>query len=127
MRAQFHDRPRAHQSRRRRSFQLSPIGYNDVCLAADVVAAITPDWKVELINNFPGETSLVIMPEDAADLIGPTFVVYQEPCGFRLDRFQWDTRSELGEYPRMRDAMLAVVTCLIHLSVISPVYSTLSH
>jgi hypothetical protein len=78
---------------------MRPIGYNDVCLAADVVGGIAPDWTVELINNFPGEASLVLMPEGAADLIGSTFVVYQERSGFRLDRFKWDTQSDLGEYP----------------------------
>lgn len=125
MRALFHDRSRG--DLRRRSLHIRPIGYNDLCLAADVVAEVAPGWTVELTNGFPREASLVIMPEGADDLIGPTFIVYQERSGFRLDQFQWDTQSGLGEYASLRDAMVAVATCLSHLSDVSPACSALLH
>ena len=125
MRAPIYDRPAT--DLRRRPGSTRPIGYHDMCLVADAITDVAPDWKVELSAICVGDASLVIMPEGADDLIGPTFVVYQERNLFRLDQFQWDVLSRLGEYSCLRDAVLAVVSCLTDLTLVSPAVSTLRH
>jgi hypothetical protein len=125
MRVPIHDRPATDS--RRRPGSTRPIGYHDMCLVADAITDVAPDWTVELSAIGPDDTSLVIMPEGADDLIGPTFIVYQERNVFRLDQFQWDILSGLGEYRSLRDAVLAVVSCLTHLTLVSPAVSTLRH
>ena len=125
MRVPLHERPRT--DNRRRSLATKPIGYNDLCLVADAIADVAPDWTVELSCAFPGDANIVIMPEGADDLIGPTFLVYQDRNSFHLDQFQWDILNCVGDYSCLRDAVLAVVACLTRLSAISPIHSTLRH
>jgi hypothetical protein len=125
MRVPLHERPRT--DHRRRSLTPKPIGYNDLCLVADAIADVAPDWTVELSCTLPGDANIVIMPEGADDLIGPTFLVYQDRNSFHLDQFQWDILSCVGDYSCLRDAVLAVVACLTHLSATSPIHSTLRH
>jgi hypothetical protein len=90
-----------------------------MCYVADAIGEVAPDWTVELTVACPGGGSIVIMPEGADDLIGPTFIVYQDRNAFRLDQFQWDELSGLGEYATLRDAVAAVVTCLAYLTVLT--------
>jgi hypothetical protein len=125
MRVPFVDRP--HSELRRRIQPVRPIGYEDLCLMADAIADASPNWTVELSCISPGEASLVVMPEGADDLIGPTYIVYQDRGTFHLDQFQWDELCALGTYSCFRDAVLAIVGCITCLSVVSPASSTMRH
>jgi hypothetical protein len=125
MRIQSH--ARSGMDQHRRSTAVKPLGYNELCVVADAVADVAPHWSVELSGSALGESSLVIMPEGADDLIGPTFVVHQDRAGFRLDQFQWDTLSGIGAYASLYDAMRAVLACLAYHSPIVSAYSPLHH
>jgi hypothetical protein len=125
MRAPLHEGPRTEQ--RRRSLVTKPIGYNELSVVADAIADVAPDWTVELSCTFPGDANIVIMPEGADDLIGPTFLVYQDRNSFHVDQFQWDILGAVGDYSCLRDAVLAVVACLEHLTATSSINSTLRH
>lgn len=84
------------------------LGPGALAYASGAIADVAPDWSVELHETFPGETSLMLMPEAADDTIGPTFVLHCRASGFQLDQYQWDTYSAIGAYGSLGDALHAV-------------------
>jgi hypothetical protein len=84
------------------------MGAPEAAYAAGAIADVAPDWSVELHQAFHGESSLMLMPEDADDAIGPTFVLHRRQGTFQLDQYQWDTYSEIGAFNSLRAAVLAV-------------------
>jgi hypothetical protein len=115
------------RSDKRRQAALRPIGSGDLWLASAAVAGVAPDWTVELSAIFPDDASLVIMPDGADDLIGPTFIVYQDENAYRLDQFQWDVLTGLDTYTSLQDALKALVDRLARLEANPAARSTLRH
>jgi hypothetical protein len=76
--------------------------------AYGAIADLAPDWSIELHETPSGEASLMLMPEDADDEVGPTFVLRSDDGAFFLARYRWDRYSEVGEFYSLPDAMLAV-------------------
>lgn len=93
------------------------LGARDAAYASGAIADVAPDWSVELHETFPGEASLMLMPEAADDAIGPTFVLHNRAGTFQLDQYQWDVYSELGAFESLRDAVHAVRWRLAALAV----------
>lgn len=93
------------------------LGAHDAAYASGVIADIAPDWSVVLHEVFPGEASLILIPEAADDAIGPTFVLHNHAGAFQLDQYQWDVYSEIGAYGSLRDAVHAVRRRLAALTV----------
>jgi hypothetical protein len=91
-------------------FQTGQAGFGDrdVAYASGAIADVAPLWSVELHEAFPGEASLMLMPEAADDAIGPTFVLHNRAGAFQLDQYQWDIYSEIGAYGSLHDAVHAV-------------------
>lgn len=104
-----------------------PIGHAALTTVADVISVVAPAWSVELSQAFFGESNLVIMPEDADDAVGPTFVIYRDKGGFCLDQVQWDDTSAIGIYASLPAATDAVVLMLAGLAGAMPMPSTLRH
>lgn len=85
-----------------------PLGEVDLSYVADAVVGFLPDWSVELHRAFNGEATLVLMPDDADDLVGPTFVVRREGGSFSLEQFHWDIYSTVGTFATLREVVYAV-------------------
>lgn len=85
-----------------------PLGEVDLSYVADAVGGFLPDWSVELHRAFNGEATLVLMPDDANDLVGPTFVVRREGGSLSLEQFHWDVYSTVGTFSTLRDVVYAV-------------------
>src|SRR5208282_6525604 len=85
-----------------------PLGPADLALLQDLIDEIAPDWTVELHGICADEASLILLPDGGDDLIGPSFVVTRETCGFRLDQVRWDVMTEVGFYPSLIDVLAAI-------------------
>lgn len=81
---------------------------SDLAYAYGTIADLAPGWSMELHETLSGEASLMLMPEDADDEIGPTFVLRSDDGSFFLARYRWDSYSELGEFGSLPDAMRVV-------------------
>lgn len=103
------------------------IGYSELSLVAEAIADIAPDWSVELSQAFAGESNLVIMPDEADDTIGPTFVIYQDAGKFCIDQVQWDESNPIGIYPNLPTATQAVAIRLANLTGTLPMPSYYRH
>ena len=103
------------------------IGFSELSWVAEAIADIAPDWSVELSQAFAGESNLVIMPEEADDTIGPTFVIYQDAGKFCIDQVQWEESNPIGVYPNLSAATQAVAIMLANLTGTLPMPSYYRH
>jgi hypothetical protein len=113
--------------RRRRGASSRPISGDDLAPVMEAVTRVAPNWTVELSAISPNDAGLVIMPENADDLVGPTFIVYRASSAIRLDLFQWDSLRGLGEFAALDDAIRIVVSILERMSLNAHLHSTLLH
>jgi hypothetical protein len=90
----------------------------DDCLAlSDTVEGLAPEWSVEIHIDPVGETSLMIIPPNVDDAIGPMLIVHKVASMFLLDQFRWDSYDNIGEYTTLdrvhgaiKNALLSVPT-----------------
>ena len=80
-----------------------------------LVKTLAPEWSADIHCDPVGEISLMIMPPEVRDEIGPLLVVHKVASVFRLDQFRWDVYSVLGEYLAFDDLVRAVRRTLLAL------------
>jgi hypothetical protein len=97
------------------------LGQRDLTLVSKAIGAAAPDWSVELHCICSGEANLVIMPEDADDALGPTFIIRREGGALCLDQFHWNDYSQIGSFVHLRDAVAVVRTHIRGLASVTPV------
>ncbi len=85
-----------------------PIGLSELRFVRDALAEFAPDWATELDGICSDEATLVIVPENGDDEVGPSFVVSRENYGYRLDQVHWDAIHDLGLFASLADIMAAV-------------------
>jgi hypothetical protein len=81
------------------------IGGADLALVQGAMAEIAPEWSVELQGICADEATLVLLPEDGDDAMGPSFMVSRETYGFRVDQVHWDVVTEIGVFASMNDVV----------------------
>jgi hypothetical protein len=81
------------------------LGERDLERVADAIADIAPDWTVELAGADRVDLSLVVMPEDADDELGPTYVIWRDGGSVRLDQYHRDVVAPLASRPDMGDIL----------------------
>ena len=92
--------------------QIRPIGDADLAFVQVAMAEIAPDWTVELQGICADEATLVLLPEDGDDTMGPSFMISRETYGFRLDQVHWDTLVECGVYASLNDVITVLAARL---------------
>jgi hypothetical protein len=70
-----------------------------------LLAEIAPGWSAELNQPGPGDSSIVVMPEGANDLVGPCFVLHRIGDRVQLDQFRWDEYRKLGAFRSLDEAL----------------------
>ena len=85
-----------------------PINGADLAFLQRAMAAIAPDWAVEVDGGCSGEAIVVLLPEDGNDTTGPSFIIGRETDGFRLDQVHWDVLTEIGVFASMSDVVAAL-------------------
>jgi hypothetical protein len=92
--------------------QIRPIGGTDLALVQGAMSEIAPDWSVELQGICEDEATLVLVPEDGDDVMGPSFMISRETYGFRLDQVHWDVLTESGVYASLNDVLAVLAARL---------------
>jgi hypothetical protein len=91
------------------------LNWDDLDLVNKLLAEIAPTWSAELHHASATESTIVVTPEGANDLIGPAFVLHQSPKGIALDQFRWDEYRKLGEFHFFSGALTALRSRLVPL------------
>lgn len=82
-----------------------PLCDRDLRIVQTMLLEIAPEWSVELHGICSDEATLVVLPEDGEDALGPSFAITRETYGLRLDQIHWDELTELGVYPSLNSVI----------------------
>jgi hypothetical protein len=91
------------------------LTWDDLDVVLGVVAEVAPRWSAELNQGGPEESTIVVMPEGANDLIGPAFVLHRTHGRVHLDQFRWDEYRGLGAFASLDDALAVLRARLVPL------------
>jgi hypothetical protein len=91
------------------------LSWSDLNLVLALLAESAPGWSAELNQTSVAESTIVITPEGANDLIGPAFVLSLTRTGVELSQFRWDEYRKLGDFLLMNGALAALRARLLPL------------
>jgi len=92
---------------------LEPLGPGQRQHLAAVVAGLGPTWSVELHYDMFGKATLVVLPEDLDDVIGPTLIIHADQSAFHVEELCGEAYRKLGEHRAWADVLRAVRVRLI--------------
>jgi hypothetical protein len=97
-----------------RPLALTPATFSgrDLQIVEAMLADIAPQWSVELHGISAEDISLIILPEDGEDALGPSLMISREDYGLRLDQIRWDELTDMGTFPTLGDVVDAVARIL---------------
>lgn len=104
-----------------------PLCEVDVATVRQAIAAIAPDWSVELECAGADDATLVVLPADGDDSIGPSFIVSRDAGGFRVDQIHWDSMTEIGMFSSLGDVAATLRLRLAFCSAGAPPASVTLH
>jgi hypothetical protein len=90
-----------------------PLGQSDLRFVQLALRELAPAWTADLVGICAFEATLVVVPFDGDDVIGPSFLISRETCGFRLDQVHWDMMAEVGAYESLSDVVSALLVRLL--------------
>ncbi|HET6606031.1 MAG TPA: hypothetical protein VFG62_05150 [Rhodopila sp.] len=93
---------------------LTPAAFTsrDLQIVEAMLADIAPQWSVELHGISAEDTSLIILPEDGEDALGPSLMISREDYGLRLDQIHWDELTEIGTFSVLAEVVGAIARIL---------------
>jgi len=103
---------RAEQRHESHDSETGLLTRDDLHEVRSLVAEVAPGWSAELNQASAGESTIVVVPEGANDLIGPAFVLHRNNGRVQLDQFRWDEYRKLGGFRSLEDALSALRTRL---------------
>src|SRR5262245_5647614 len=74
------------------------LTWDDLEIVIGMLAEIAPSWSAELNQAAADESTIVVLPERANDMIGPAFVLHRSDGRVHLDQFRWDEYRKLGAF-----------------------------
>jgi hypothetical protein len=92
------------------------LTWDDLDVVLELVAEVAPAWSAELNCSSPDESTIVVLPAGANDLIGPAFVLHRDNARVRLDQFRWDEYRQLGVFQTFDGALAALRARLVLLA-----------
>jgi hypothetical protein len=84
------------------------LTWDDLDVVQDLLTEIAPGWSADLNHASIDESTIVVTPAGANDMIGPAFVLHRSRGRFQLDQFRWDEYRKLGGF-RTFDEVLALL------------------
>jgi hypothetical protein len=92
------------------------LTWDDLDVVVALLAEVAPRWSAELNCSSPDESTIVVLPEGANDLLGPAFVLHRENGRVRLDQFRWDEYRQLGVFQTFDGALATLRARLVPLA-----------
>jgi len=81
------------------------LSWDDLDVVQEMLAEIAPGWTAELNHASIDESTIVVTPAGANDMIGPAFVLHRSRGRFQLDQFRWDEYRKLGGFRTFDEAL----------------------
>jgi hypothetical protein len=100
---------------RSRADEPALLNWDDLEVVQDLLAEIAPSWSAELNHASLDESTIVITPAGANDIIGPAFVLHRSRGRVHLDQFRWDEYRKLGGFRTFNEAVALLRSRLVTL------------
>ena len=84
------------------------LTWDDLDTVTSALREVAPTWSADLNQSGPGDSTIVVTPEGANDLLGPAFVLHRSQGRVQLDQFRWDEYRKLGAFASLDDAVAAM-------------------
>jgi len=110
---------RAEPSRDWAGHEPTLLTWDDLDLVQALLREVASTWSAELNQAAIDESTIVVTPEGANDMIGPAFVLHRTHGRVHLDQFRWDEYRKLGAF-RTLDEALATLRARLGLFVSTP-------
>jgi hypothetical protein len=88
-----------------RAEETALLNWDDLEVVQDLLAEIAPSWSAELNHASLDESTIVVTPAGANDILGPAFVLHRSRGRVHLDQFRWDEYRKLGEFRTFNEAV----------------------
>jgi hypothetical protein len=88
---------------------------DELDVVQEMLAEIAPKWSADLNHASLDESTIVVTPAGANDMIGPAFVLHCTRGRFHLDQFRWDEYRKLGGFRTFDEALALLRTRLMPL------------
>jgi hypothetical protein len=89
------------------------LSWDDLDVVQEMLAEIAPTWTADLNHASIDESTIVVTPVGANDMIGPAFVLHRRLGRFQLDQFRWDEYRKLGGFRTFDEALALLRTRLM--------------
>jgi hypothetical protein len=91
------------------------LNWDDLEVVQDLLAEIAPTWTAELNHASQDESTIVVTPVGANDILGPAFVLHRSRGRVHLDQFRWDEYRKLGGFRTFNEALALLRSRLVPL------------
>ena len=91
------------------------LNWDDLDVVQDLLAEIAPGWSAELNHASLDESTIVVTPAGANDMIGPAFILHRSNGRVHLDQFRWDEYRKLGGFRTFGEALALLRSRLVPL------------
>jgi hypothetical protein len=81
------------------------LNWDDLEMVQALLAEIAPTWSAELNHASQNESTIVVTPAGANDILGPAFVLHRSQGRVHLDQFRWDEYRKLGGFRTFNEAL----------------------
>jgi hypothetical protein len=99
----------------RRGEESALLNWDDLEVVKDLLAEIAPEWTAELNHASQNESTIVVTPAGANDILGPAFVLHRSRGRVHVDQFRWDEYRKLGGFRTFNEALALLRSRLVPL------------
>src|ERR1700722_15274790 len=89
------------------------LNWDDLEVVQNLLAEIAPGWSAELNHASQDESTIVVTPAGANDILGPAFILHRSQGRVQLDQFRWDEYRKLGGFRTLSEALALLRSRLV--------------
>jgi hypothetical protein len=95
------------------------LTWDDLDTVQGLLAEVAPSWSADLNHASIDDSTIVITPAGANDMIGPAFVLHRSRGRVQLDQFRWDEYRKLGSFRTFEEALAVLRARLVPVTTLN--------
>jgi hypothetical protein len=99
------------------------LNWDDLEVVQGLLTEIAPGWTAELNHASQDESTIVVTPAGANDILGPAFVLHRSGGRVHVDQFRWDEYRKLGGFGTVNEALALLRSRLVPLVTRRPPFA----
>lgn len=95
------------------------LTWDDLDVVQGLLTEVAPSWSADLNHASIDDSTIVITPAGANDMIGPAFVLHRSRGRVQLDQFRWDEYRKLGAFRTFEEALAVLRARLVPVTTLN--------